>query len=394
MELAPVHNRLTHSLKVAQVGRSLVKQVHAQEGQIELLAEYGGLDELIVEAAALAHDLGHPPFGHTAEDVLAELVPGVGSTKLGFNGNGQSFRIAARLAVRKHDPRKPEVVGLDLTRASLAAILKYPWVQGDPETNPKKWGAYQAERRDFDWCRDDLNFLADRRCPEAALMDWADDITYAVHDLEDFFRAGLIPLDRLATDSRELERFLSWVGRSSSEKMTPDEVEKSLKISQITLAPPPGPFNGSRVDRAALRSLTSSLISRFVAGSTQFEYTGAGLTLAIRDDIRKEVDALQLLARYYVLERPSLVALRYGQMTIVRELFACFATAAADEKQRAILPALFRDEVERLGKDASDEAIKRIVADLIASLSEAQAIAMHQRLTGRTVGSAMDIHPA
>lgn len=85
----------------------------------------------VVEAACLAHDLGHPPFGHVAEEVLNELSYHFG----GFEGNAQSFRIVARLASRSRD-----YTGLDLTRATLAATLKYPWYRGENVEKPKKWG--------------------------------------------------------------------------------------------------------------------------------------------------------------------------------------------------------------------------------------------------------------
>src|SRR5215469_4649135 len=121
----------------------------------------------VVEAACLAHDLGHPPFGHVAEEKLDELA---GEEVGGFEGNAQSFRIVTRLSQHSTTHR-----GLDLTRATLAAILKYPWMRGENKEKLDKWGAYSSEKKDFDF--------AIALCPapqtktiEASLMDWADDI--------------------------------------------------------------------------------------------------------------------------------------------------------------------------------------------------------------------------
>jgi dGTPase len=195
----PFHTRLTHTLKVAQVARrsaERLKQIDGLDGEARELVD--ALDPDATEAAALAHDLGHPPFGHLAETILNEKAVKAG----GFEGNAQSFRIVTRLALRGPHP------GLDLTRQTLNGMLKYPWLRSaeQPFRN-RKWGAYSSDEVAFRWVR--LHSVGDERSLEACLMDWADDITYAVHDVDDFSRAGLIPLDALAHDHRERERFVA-----------------------------------------------------------------------------------------------------------------------------------------------------------------------------------------
>src|SRR6185437_9586804 len=177
------HNRLTHSLQVAQVGRRLAEKLNKKFPDSKCV-----VDPDVVETACMAHDLGHPPFGHAAEKTLNSLTENIG----GFEGNAQSFRIVTQLASRSR-----KYPGLDLTRATLAAILKYPWLRGGNPDNPKKWGAYESERSDFDFAAELLP-APNHRTIEAEIMDWADDITYSVHDLEDFFRAGRMPLHLLA----------------------------------------------------------------------------------------------------------------------------------------------------------------------------------------------------
>lgn len=394
-ELAPVHNRLSHSLKVAQVGRALAMTLLRQaDNQPEIRAALdaiGGIDLDVIEAACLAHDLGHPPFGHVAEETLDELLldntSGSGVPD-GYNGNAQTFRIVTKLAVRDNDQ-----LGLDLTRATLNAILKYPWERDNDGPRNEKWGAYYSEREDFRWAREYAHPVNDSdQVLEAALMDWADDITYAVHDVEDFYRAGLIPLDKLAKDVEEQTRFFDWAVQR--EKIKPEEraqLENAIKRTEfIDPGPPPGPYRGRRSERASLRYMTSASIGRLIQHSVSLRIGEKGLELAIDQDLIDEVRVLKLLAWCYVIESPSLVTQRFGQRALIASLFKTYVQAALSKKDEVIFPSLYRELLEENAGDA--RGIKRIVADLIASMSEAQVVAIHQRLTGQSLGSAMDAY--
>jgi dGTPase len=394
-ELAPVHNRLSHSLKVAQVGRalgmSLLRQAAADPSIDDALNQIGGLDLDVIEAACLAHDLGHPPFGHVAEETLDDLLVRGGHASGvadGYNGNAQTFRIVTKLAVRDND-----LSGLDLTRATLNAILKYPWAREAHGKRHEKWGAYISELDDFRWCREHAHPANDGgQVLEAALMDWADDITYAVHDVEDFFRAGLIPIDRLSKDTQEQKRFFDWV--VSSKKVNPSEIDRLEEAFQrtefIDPGAPPGPYRGLRSDRAWLRSMTSELIGRLVQESVALRIGDSGLELVIQSDMVDEVRVLKLLAWCYVIESPSLVTQRFGQRALIRSLFKTYVEAAGSPGDTTIFPSLYQDALEVAQGDI--KLIKRIVADLISSMSEAQVVAIHQRLTGQSLGSAMDAY--
>jgi len=256
---ASFHNRLTHSFKVAQVARRLAERLKGEEADVELVDR---LDVDAAEAAALGHDLGHPPFGHLAEEILADAMRNAG----GFEGNAQSFRIVCRLAMR--DPEHP---GLNLTPATLNGMLKYPWLAGEHPTDPNstKFGAYWSDREDFLAAQGKSSVRPGQRTLEAELMDWSDDITYAVHDLEDFYRVGLVPLERLRTNGDERARFFESFFkpdgslRSRFDGAAPGRLRDRLDLlflGRLVF----DPFVGTSTQRAQLRQASSTLIGDFM----------------------------------------------------------------------------------------------------------------------------------
>lgn len=203
------HNRLTHSLKVAQVGRRLSEKL-LREAAGRWPSKPAALDPEVVEAACFAHDLGHPPFGHTGEVALDSCLKAAGCPE-GYEGNAQSFRIITRLATRRQDES-----GLNLTRATLNAVLKYPWLHKPKGKQSRKFGAYRSEKKLFSFAR--KLTTGSEQSVEASVMDWSDDITYSVHDLEDFYRAG---------SSRSI--VWRWIGRNVSERLV-----RETRISSTT----------------------------------------------------------------------------------------------------------------------------------------------------------------
>lgn len=378
------HNRLTHTLKVAQIGRRLAESINSKAKTKKLAQSLGGLDPDVVEAAGLAHDLGHPPFGHLAEKVLDAAIVGHGVAG-GYEGNAQSFRIVTRLAVRTEEK---EERGLNLTRATLNAILKYPWVRKTTGKAHSKWSVYDSEEHIFEWVRGSRK--ADTaKSLEAEVMDFADDIAYSIYDLEDFYKAGKIPLERLIQGhpSTELDLFLSGTfERWRRDKRQPPAPEADCR-SAITAASaffPPWPYSGTRLQRGFLRDMTSLFVGKYIVGLSLRQPTK-------RDDARVEISPalklqmrmLQELTWHYVIKNPALATQQHGYRKVIKELFEALF-AAIKEGNWAVFPP----GASELIRDTSDSPENvRIVADFIASMSEPQALELYQRLMGISIGS-------
>lgn len=375
------HTRQQHTLKVAQVGRRLAEFCIDSDATLALS---WGLDPEVVEAACLAHDLGHPPFGHIGEYTLNDLVEQAGDLD-GFEGNAQSFRIITRIGVRFDD-----VPGLDLTRATMAAILKYPWLRDRSiQSRSKKWSCYAADRRDFEFARA-FHKGDDRQTAEAALMDWADDIAYSVHDLEDFHRAGAMPWHLIfsAAGIAKLvnQAHAAWYGAPADARARLEHAAASLQgyidawdvLAKET-------YDGSRAHRVALRALTSTLIGRYIQ-ATKLNPDLTGEPVIRGEEEEAEVLILKQITRQYVITSPTLLAQQHGQQIIIQGLFRAIMDGAVRAKGLpGFLPARFA-----YLWDAAAGSVSRFTADCIGSMTESQAIALHARLYGTASGSVMD----
>lgn len=384
------HDRLSHSLKVAQIGRRLAEYLpNCSESEIKNGLE---INNDVVESAALAHDIGHPPFGHVVEKELDKKVRNKG-VKEGFEGNAQSFRIVTKIA--PHDDTEE---GLNLTLATLNAILKYPWMRASKskgenrwgKNENKKWGAYETERAEFEEARA-LEPVDKRQSAEANIMDWADDLAYAVHDAEDFYRSGILPLEQLLTsDTRERREFLESAN---------DELDISFSKGEEILdwlrnqggATLLSPFRGTRAERRDLDYLSSTLIERYMGvekgGVYLQDHNPSEPYLQVDDDLRDEVSLLKYMTVYYVIGDSSLRSQQRGQRKLMSDLFDILYDAVslnADEDPD-IIPNPFR---ERIDDGITDRRVAcRIVTDTITSMTEKQAVQMHKRLTGESPGS-------
>jgi dGTPase len=377
------HNRLTHSLKVAQLARRISEKLRSTQKQ-----EADGLqapDPDVAEAAALAHDLGHPPFGHIAEKELDKLAKDAG-LKDGFEGNAQSFRIVSKLAVSDAvaaDSEKTLVIrGLNLTRATLNAILKYPWGHGDNPGKQDKWGVYETERSLFNWVREGHFLDSFAKSPEAAIMDWADDITYAVHDLVDFYCAGQIPVDRLADDNDPAERdsfFAEVFARRGDLAPRRANLEKTFK-EVLEYFPLDRRYIGTLEQRTGLSQFSTVLISRYVNAITLVTPTaGAKSVVEIRQYAEDEIRMLKELTWHYVILNNELATLQHGQTQTVRTVFETMRRAVKDN--RRLFPPAYQEELDAAEGDVLLQT--RVVVDYVASMTEHEVAHVYALLTGK-----------
>ncbi|MEP7161832.1 MAG: deoxyguanosinetriphosphate triphosphohydrolase [Dermatophilaceae bacterium] len=353
-----IRTRLTHSLEVAQIGREFGADL--------------GCDADVVDTACLAHDVGHPPFGHHGELVLDGLSADIG----GFEGNAQTLRILTRLEAKRAHP-SGRSAGLNLTRASLDATVKYPWLRADAPPTVRKYSAYDDDADAFAWIRqgapaDDPR----RRCLEAQVMDWSDDVAYSVHDIEDGVARGFI--DLRVWDAPDAFREVCEVARRwCDDGLTDDELAEAASRLRAGDAIPSQPFDGTRASLAALKDMTSRLIGHFVSAveSATRQRHGPGpraryeADLVIPASTWAECCLLKAVAAHFVMltdERRR----DHAQQTEIVEMLAA---AYRDRPER--LDPMFWVDLEAVGEGGA----MRVIVDQVASLSDARAVELWHR---------------
>lgn len=345
--------RLTHSLECGQVGRELGAAL--------------GADADLVETACLAHDLGHPPFGHNGETALAQAAAACG----GFEGNAQSLRLLTRLEVKTVDAQHRSV-GLNLTRASLDAATKYPWTAAE---NSRKFGVYEDDLEIFTWMRKETS--GQDRCLEAQIMDWSDDVAYSVHDLEDAFVTMQVTPSQLR--DRDERARVAVVALTSYE---PDSQEDELlaALDRLEQLPTwPTTFDGRMAAMTGLKVLTSDLIGRFCTAAeraTRAEYGQAPLrryqaNLIVPREQRLEVAVLKAIAAVFSMQTPEALTRYSEQREVIGEL-----VQRLSHHPELLDPAF----AETHAAAASDSARLRTIIDAVASLTDPGALALLTRL--------------
>nr|WP_202107288.1 deoxyguanosinetriphosphate triphosphohydrolase [Agromyces seonyuensis] len=353
-------NRLTHSLEVAQIGRELAADL--------------ALDPDVVDTACLAHDLGHPPFGHNGEKALNTWAADIG----GFEGNAQTLRLLTRLEPKVIGPDGTSY-GLNLTRASLDASCKYPWPEATSVADPSgraKFGFYHSDLDAFRWLR--AGAPERRLCVEAQVMDLSDDIAYSVHDFEDAVVNGFIDVSELGArvdHAALVDAMHEWVGGSHSrdELMAAFDRLDSLDVWLDS-------YDGSRLDQARLKNLTSQLIGRFAQASTAATRDAYPQASTIRfeadvvvpREIRAEIAVLKGIVAAHVMSRGT----RQPIYTQQRQLLEALASVLLETGEQH-LEAGFAEDWKAAGDDG---ARKRVIVDQVASLTDQGAIAWAERL--------------
>jgi dGTPase len=370
-----VRTRLTHSLEVAQVGRQLALWLKA--------------DPSLVEAACLAHDIGHPPFGHNGEAVLNRAAKDIG----GFEGNAQTFRLLTYLEPKEFTDNKAPI-GLNLTRSTLDACIKYPWDRstalarlGAPDNweETVKFNVYSDNLSVFNWVRKDAPPL--EKCVEAQIMDISDDISYCVHDFEDAVALGKFnPVD--LKESFHQEKIIAVLNSSNcisdagvkenasakeNAGMRVEDIENAFKFfidsSYFDLD-----FSGTLSDFASLKNLTSSLIGHFVkavannASSSLEELIRYNGELDPPADIHAQIQVLKAISVLFVMDSRDMAGVKESQekiITILLDKLMQFSPAPSP-----LLEPIFRQMWEECSNDGQR---LRVAIDQIASLTDTRA---------------------
>ncbi|ASW56228.1 deoxyguanosinetriphosphate triphosphohydrolase [Plantactinospora sp. KBS50] len=350
-----LRTRLTHSLEVAQIAREMGQRL--------------GCDPDVVDVAGLAHDLGHPPFGHNGETALDAVARDCG----GFEGNAQTLRVLTRLEAKVYGP-DGHSAGLNLTRAALDATVKYPWPR---RPGLRKFGLYADDEPVFRWLRDGAPEGV--RSLEAQVMDWADDVAYSVHDVEDGVHGGYLTLTRLVEDPDERAALCVDVAATySAEPIDYLAGVLSELLADPVLAPLSG-YDGGHRASAAVKATTSVLVGRFVAAAiaeTSHRYGPSPVRrydadLAVPRPVRAQCELLKGMALRYVMRRSGARARYERQREVLTELVLRLAERAPDGLDPVFAP---------LWSAAPHDAARlRVVIDQVASLTDPAAVSWHRR---------------
>lgn len=458
-----MHNRLTHSLKVSAVARVIAAGLAGQEAKHRafvrgesasddatgaIVARLGGCDTIVAQAAAHAHDLGHPPFGHLGERALDRVARQQLGLAEGFEGNAQTFRILTRL-----DTLGRGFPGLNLTAASRAATLKYPWtraewvgvseedvaaevrprgVGSDPAAGAEKFSAYAIDAAEMEAALAAFPQIArGAQTVECAVMDLADDIAYAVHDLDDFARAGVLQQGAISSElSTWLRDAAAFESRSSAElheqwrapgfalELLWRQIERkdgwiadrvaftdavrrvSADIDASLLA---APYDGGIDSERAVSDFTRRWIEHLRTSVVVDEQPHVrGGHVRLDQQAWHEVVVLKFVHQHFVLQRPGHALPQRGRARVIEELVLGFENwlLDVDDVRRAprrllewvhdateTLFAVHRERPEFVLGDTSEAGLRRqgrtrAILDYVASLSDQQAITTHRALTG------------
>ena len=441
-----VHNRLTHSLKVTAVARSIAVAVRATlaDEAPARPAEYV-CDPVVAQAAASSHDLGHPPFGHLGERVLDRIARERLGLEDGFEGNAQTYRILVALDVCHGSPR-----GLNLTAATRSAVAKYPWTSAVSEVElpegglppgirriggelvVRKYSAYFLDAADLHAARADAHGLLPlQQSLDGSIMDLADDIAYSIHDVDDFHRAGVLGQSAVAVEFRgwaEDRRILAAapVQELTSRRPRPgsalellrrklqtddpwiaDEDAFALAVAEIAEELVDGllaePFDGSITAERSLSTFTSQWIDRFRRSVvlTPGDNPRAGL-VSLDRVAWHEVEVLKFVHRHFVLGRTDITMYQRGLSRVLQRVVKGLVAWLDDDLDRDRVPPRLHELVE-LAQDSYAELVRdrpggvplihasevrrlgqgRGVLDYVASLSDGQAMTVSEAIDGR-----------
>lgn len=367
--------RLTHSLEVAQIGKSICNWLKYSS---DFLGNDFFIDEDLVEAICLSHDLGHPPFGHAGERSLNHFMAGYG----GFEGNAQTLRLLTQRIFSQS--RK----GMDPSRAFLDGVLKYKSLWSELKTMngklPKNHFLYDSQSEELNWAMDGNDFPAELppgderdsfKSIECQIMDWADDTAYSLNDLADSVRAGFLTVERI-------ERWAAKKGHETSEISTLGALLKAVRGQRIEL------FVGKRIGKY-IQSTTLVPATSFLSASSH-RY---GLDLVVADDVRRESELFKSLAYEVVFLSPQLKQLEHKGSYMLRRLWEVMEKryVFGEDIDGQDFALLSEADAAEIFEAATLEKKARLVCDFLAGMTDGYAARTFRRLFEPGFGSIGDL---
>lgn len=363
--------RLTHSIEVSQIGRSIVNHLNRSSAE---LGDGHHIDQDLVESICLAHDIGHPSFGHAGEQVLNELMRESG----GFEGNAQNLRILVELFYRD----KAVWTGMKPTRAFLDGMLKYKTLFRDSAKKNKHF-LYDAQEGILDFVSPDVRFgelfetgkeLNVFKSLECRIMDWADDIAYSVHDLDDSIRAGFISVKKLR----------NWRDDRGAE-LGPEDVRFIDGLCDAVMDDGFGAFL-ARLIGEFIHATTLVRRDNALADQTnRYRYD-----IAVDPDARQRCGLMQRLAVDLVFHTPQVHQLEYKGGTILRKVFTVFEQeyVTGPKQSLRLLPDHYHSAI--LACDDEHQR-RRMLCDYLSGMTDGFVIRTYKRLFDPGFGSIIDL---
>ncbi len=368
--------RLTHSLEVAQIGRSICHWLQSRASG-PLRADYF-IDPDLVEAACLSHDLGHPPFGHAGEKTLNFLMQDHG----GFEGNAQTLRI---LTERIFSAKR---TGMDPSRAFLDSILKYKSLWSELKTltgkNPKNHFLYDDQHAILDWAMGGHDFPIELspgkardsfKSIECQIMDWADDTAYSLNDISDCVRAGFLTTDKIH----------QWAEKNGIHCEAGGSLEKLMEAIRGGKV---DPFIGKRIGRYIQSTSLRECVNFLSHQSMRYRYE-----LIVDEDVRRESELFKKLAFEVVFLSPQLKQLEHKGNHMLHQLWDLLEKRyiSAGQIDGQNFQILSNDTAGEIDQTSDSSAKARLICDFLAGMTDGYASRMYKRLFLPDFGSIHDL---
>ncbi len=363
--------RLTHSMEVAQIGRSIC---HFLRSRGDPLKDDFYIDDDLVEASCLAHDMGHPPFGHSGERTLQELMKRRG----GFEGNAQTLHLLCETMYQNESG----VRGIQPTRALLDGVLKYKKLYTEFATPPLHHFIYDSQAPVREWVfggekipgalmRDET--LNDFKSVECLIMDWADDAAYSLNDIVDGVRAGFLTVERV-------ESWADGETIGAAEQRHLDTLFDALKKDRLE-------NTFSKKIGAFIQACRLKPRDNFMAEKTnRYKYD-----LVVDEAARNEANFFKKMANDIIFESPQLEQLEHKARVVLMALYNAIWENYAERNERIIriLPA----NVSRLIEvEKTQDGKARRICDFLSGQTDGMVVRTYKRLFDPEFGSFRDLN--